>query len=326
VDGPAARGRATLDDPAVRRLVAAIAPAATVTDLGGVMSLNVRLEPARLVVRVHRPFVSRRRLLAVQEVRRRLAEAGLRVPTPLRWRGATVVRCGDRWAELEAYAPHERLEPSPDAFAWLFAALGVLHRALAAHALTVPRPLVAIYAPPATLRRWLPATEAAVAGDPEAADAARLLRGLVGRLRARWTPAAALPVHLAHGDVHLANVGRTPAGEAVYLDFGFLARRPRVHDLAYALSWAIVALGGHRAPERFAWGSVPRLIGAYEVAAAAALTDAERRALVPYTAAARLYHAAIAGFASDPAGQLRAERPFLRLSEWLLAHPEAMQR
>jgi hypothetical protein len=63
---------------------------------------------------------------------------------------------------------------------------------------------------------------------------------------------------------------------------------------------------------------------AYEGTAGRRLTAAERRALVPYAAAVPLYHAAIAGFARDPAGVARAARPFLRLSEWLLAHPIAL--
>src|SRR6476469_3711060 len=72
--------RPTLRDPAVQRLVAAVSPGAQATDLGGAMSLNARLDPAGLVLRVHQSFVSRRRLLAVQEVRRALANLGLRVP------------------------------------------------------------------------------------------------------------------------------------------------------------------------------------------------------------------------------------------------------
>ena len=323
-DDPAAPGRASLDDPDVRQLVTAIAPDARVTDLGGVMSLNARLEPAGLVLRIHRPFVSQRRLLAVQEVRRRLAGLGLVVPVPVRWRAATVLRCGHRWAELEAYLPHARPAPTPEAFLALFAAIGSLHRALATIQVAVPQPRVAIYAPPGTLRRWLPATEAAVSGDPEAEEVARLLHALVGRLRARWVRETALPVQLVHGDGHLRNVCRTPTGQPVYLDFGFLAHRPRVHELAYALAWMIVALDGHQALESFAWERVPRLITAYEATAGTTLTAAERRALAPYTAAAPLYHAAIAGFAHDPARQLRAERPFLRLSEWLLTHPDVL--
>jgi len=40
--------------------------------------------------------------------------------------------------------------------------------------------------------------------------------------------------------VRLGNVRRSPAGEPVYFDFGFLARRPRIHELAYALSWILL--------------------------------------------------------------------------------------
>ena len=86
----------------------------------------------------------------------------------------------------------------------------------------------------------------------------------------------------------------------------------------------VLALGGHQAPERFAWQSVPRLVEEYEAAARARLTEAERRALLPYTAAVPLYAAALAGFTNDPVELLRARRPFLRLSAWLLANPDAM--
>ena len=103
-----------------------------------------------------------------------------------------------------------------------------------------------------------------------------------------------------------------------------LAQRPRIHDLAYSLAFMVLALGEHQEPERFAWQSVPRLCEEYEAAAKTRLTEAERRALLPYTAAVPLYSAAIAGFTNDPAGLLRARQPFLRLSAWLLAHPEAL--
>ena len=37
-----------------------------------------------------------------------------------------------------------------------------------------------------------------------------------------------------------------------------------------------------------------------------------------------LYAAALDGLTEDPTGKLRARLPFLRLSEWLLAHPSAL--
>jgi len=323
-DNPVDPGRPSLDDPGVQRLTAAIAPGSHATDLGGVMSLNAWLDPAGLVLRVHRPFVTRQRLLAVQAVRQRLAAGGLLVPVPIPHNSSTVLRCGRRWAELEEFIPHERPRPTTDAFLSMFAAIGALHRTLAEIDVVVPRPLVAIYSPPGSLRRWLPYTEAAVRGDPEAEAVARHLRGLVVRLRRQWQPADRLPVHLIHGDMHLSNVCRTPGGGTVYLDFGFLARRPRIHEIAYSLSWTIISLDGHLAPESFEWSIIPRLVAAYETAANTELSEAERTALAPYTAAAPLYHAAIAGFTSDPARQLKEELPYLRHSEWLLAHPEAL--
>jgi len=322
-DNPSDPDRPTLDNPDVRRLIQTIEPKSHITDLGGVMSLNARLDPAGRVLRVHQPFVSRPRLLALQNVRQRLASQGLIVPIPLRWRGAAIFRCGNRWAELEAFIPHARPKPTLNSYSWMFQAMGALHRALAKLKLPVPRPLVATYAPPGTLRRWLPITEAAAHADPEAADIAQLLRDLVRRLRGQWLPASQLPVQLVHGDVRLSNVCQTPNGAPVYFDFGFLACRPRIHDLAYALAYMVLALNGHPPPREFAWPSLAGLIEAYESAAASRLTPAERKALIPYTAAVPIYHAAIGGFSNDPVRQLRSARPFLRLSEWLLEHSGA---
>src|SRR5687767_4628664 len=84
-DDPADPGRLPPTWPSVQRLVEQIAPGARATDLGGVMSLNVGLASPgsaenTLVLRVHQGHVTKPRLLAVQEVRRRLAAAGLLTP------------------------------------------------------------------------------------------------------------------------------------------------------------------------------------------------------------------------------------------------------
>jgi Ser/Thr protein kinase RdoA (MazF antagonist) len=319
--------RSSLSDPDVQRPVAQIGPSSQASDLGGTMSLNVWLQPAGLVLRVHQPFVSRARLLALQEVRRRLAEQGLIVPAAGPWRGSTVFRCGNRWAELETYVPSERLPATPEAYVWMFRGMGALHRALATIELNVPRPVIATYGPPSRLLRWLPRTEAAVRDDPEVSDVSRWLCDLVRRLRSRWVPAAALPVHLVHGDVRLSNVRRTPEGETVYFDFGFLARRPRIHELAYSLAWMVLGPDGRGTAEEFAWEKVPELVKAYEDTAQISLREVEHRALAPYVAAVPLYLAALAGFTSNPVTHLRDEtrQTFLRIGEWLLAHPEAIR-
>jgi Ser/Thr protein kinase RdoA (MazF antagonist) len=323
-DDPSDPDRPFLDNPDVQQLVATIDPDAHATNLGGVMSLNVKLDPPGVVLRVHQPFVSRQRLLAVQQVRCYLADQGLIVPVPLRWHGTTVLRCGKRWAELEQYIPHRRREPTLNSYTWLFSAMGTLHRALAPLDVTIPRPALATYAPPGSLCRWLPVTRAAVQSNPEAADIVERLGNLVKLLRKQWLPATHLPQQLIHGDVRLSNVCQTKGAQTVYLDFGFLAYRPRIHDLAYSLAFLFLALGGYQVPESFTWQSVRQLVEAYEAEAPSRLTETERRALAPYTAAVPLYAAALDGFTNDPAGLLRGRQPFLRLSEWLLAHPEVV--
>ncbi|HWE61424.1 MAG TPA: phosphotransferase [Chloroflexota bacterium] len=322
-DDPSNPGRASLSHPAVQQLIAEIAADCRVTDLGGTMSLNVRIDPAGLVLRVHQPFVSRHRLLALQAVRRDLDRQGLGVPVPIARRGSTVFRCGDRWAELEPYIPHEKPAPALASYSWLFGAMGRLHRALVALDLTVPRPLVATYAPPGSLRRWLRVTASAVQDDAEARDIVRRTRNLLQPLQTQWVAATRLPTQLVHGDMRLGNVCRSAVGDTVYLDFGFLAFRPRIHDLAYSIAFMLRALNGDSVPARFSWQSVPQLIEEYECTATAPLTALERDALAAYTAAVPLYFSALAGFSNDPVRQLRASAPFLSLSEWLLAYPRA---
>jgi Ser/Thr protein kinase RdoA (MazF antagonist) len=325
-EDPADPDRPELGNPDVRRLVAEIAPGATATDLGGAFSLNARLEPAGLVLRVHQPFVTRRRLEAQQEVRRRLAGLGLTVPAPLAWRDSTLLRSGSRWAELEEYIPHEMPAATIDSYTWLFGAMGELHRGLDTIDVRVPRPYFATYGPPGTLLRWLPITEAAVRDDLEAAAIARRLRRLIGLLRRQWVPARMLPMRLVHGDVKLRNVARGAGGETVYLDFSFMAHWPRIHEPGYALARMFLTLAAGDAPEDFAWENVPHLFDAYQDAARIRLTATERRALVPYAASTALYQAAICGFLPDPAAALRdsERRSLMRIAEWLLTNPESV--
>jgi hypothetical protein len=104
-DDPADPGRLPADDPRVEALIRRIAPGAAVTDLGGTYSLNVLLEPAGIVLRVHQPFVSRNRLLALQALKHSLAARGVCVAPALAIDGDTVLRSGDRWAEVAHFRP-----------------------------------------------------------------------------------------------------------------------------------------------------------------------------------------------------------------------------
>lgn len=316
---------ASAGDAALGRLVDELASGGRVTDLGGWMSRNLRLESVGLVLRVHPAFVSRRRLLAVQHVRQLVAHHGFSTPVAVERAGSTVFRCGDRWAELEPYLPHERLDETWASHQWMFRAMGALHRCLSGLDVAVPRPPTSIFAAPNTLRAWLPVTEAAVEGDAEAMAIARTVRRLVVRLRRRWVSPRRIPVQLVHGDVKLENFGRAPGGEPVYLDFGFVAHRPRVHDLAFSFTHSILVEDGRPAdPLTFPWFRVRQLVEEYEAATGQVLSAEERVALAPYTAAVRIYYAAYAGFGGDPGEWLRNNQAAIQLSDWLLDHPEAL--
>lgn len=130
--------------------------------------------------------------------------------------------------------------------------------------------------------------------------------------------ASALPAHLVHGDVTADNVG-VADGVPTFLDFGFVAWRPRIHDLAFTLVYEVFqARDGRRLePEDIAWARLPNLLAEYE-RTAPALTLAERAALAPYAAALLLYFPATGYFVPDAAAWIASQRPGLRLATWLL--------
>jgi len=323
-DDPRDPGRPRANEPDVLRLANQLAPGSSAHDLGGVMSLNLRLDPAGLVLRVHQPFASQARLLALQQVRSCLADTGLIVPVTLERLDKRLFRCRNRWAELESFIPHTRLPPSFDSYGWLFEQVGIPHRGMSSIEPASPRPLVATWTTPDSLRRWLGMTEATVAHDPEAVEIAARVRGLGRRLERVWVPPARLPVQLVHGDARLSNICRTPDGHSVFFDFGFAAVRPRVHDLAYALVFVTLGMDGARAPQSLAWDVIPALISAYEQAAGIHLLADESSALLPYAVAVLLYHAALDGFTADPVGLLRSRWPWILLAKWMLDNPAAL--
>jgi Ser/Thr protein kinase RdoA (MazF antagonist) len=304
----------------VQDLLAELCPLSPITDLGGVMSLNVHLHDLGSVLRIHQPFVSRSRLLALQRVREQLIQQGMHLPKPLHWLGQSVFHFRNRWAELDDYIAHQKLPHTTPSYVWLFQQMGIVHGALQKIDFDVPRPLVAAYAPPRSLRRWLMVTAASVEGDADAVEAMRLLKWLVRQAEKVWIPANTLPAQLVHGDVRLSNVCQTSAGGVVYFDLGFLALRPRIHELAYALVLMLISQGAHFALDAFDWSILSALVDAYEGCAPSCLSPAERRALVSYMATVPLYAAALDGFTEAPAAKLRSRLPALEMSRWLLAN------
>lgn len=65
----------------------------------------------------------------------------------------------------------------------------------------------------------------------------------MNRVRRMWIAPSQLPGQVVHGDFRLGNLARSPAGLPVVFDFGFVDRRPRLHDEAYALAFMVLGLG-----------------------------------------------------------------------------------
>jgi Ser/Thr protein kinase RdoA (MazF antagonist) len=181
-----------------------------------------------------------------------VANGGLRVGAPTPIEGREVVAAGAYLAELETFVDHVKPPPEWSSYVWMYGVMGRLHRCLADVRVTLPRPAVATYGPPRSLRRWLAVTEGVVASDPEAREIVTWVRRLMRLLDRQWVPAASLPCQLVHGDVRLGNVATAATGgEPVHLDFGFAGVRPRIHDLAYSLPWIVIRPDGAGRAEDF---------------------------------------------------------------------------
>lgn len=313
-DHPNDPQRPDLAHPDVRALLQRIAPGATVRDLGGNMSLNVHLPATDRVLRVHRPWNATRRIQGEQRLRMALIDSGWSTPRPLPIDGQTVVRCGSRLAELETYLSGERPPATTATYRWLFGEMGHLHRDLARLDPSLPPSLAATWAPPGSLRRWLAVTGPALAVTPDGAEAAARLQDVARHVRRCWIPPRALPRQVIHGDFRPGNVVVDASGRTVVYDWGFANVQPRVHDLAYAAAFMVLALGGPPV-DRSLLGD---LVTWYEDARGETLLSAERAMLPVDAAAVMVYALAHAGYMADPPTALPLFLPFLAVAEWFL--------
>jgi Ser/Thr protein kinase RdoA (MazF antagonist) len=325
---PSAYARPRSDEEAVRVALARLGVdrEAQLIDLGGTMSLNLHLVDEGLVLRVHPRFVTRERLRALQAVRAHLAGAGLEAAEAVEIDGSPLLEVGDRVAEVERFLVHETPTATWESYAWMFESMGRLHRALAGFRRPVPAPLVATYGVPSALRAEAALTAVTVQGDLHASAIANEVVQLVEALHERWIEASTLPRQLIHGDVRLGNVARSRGGEPAFFDFGFAARRPRVHDLAYALSWMVLRPDDSGRAEDFPWDRVPDLVAAYEYGCRNRLLPVERTAVAPSLAAVPLHLAAVSRHTSDPVAHLQGERPFIEIARWVLANTDEITR
>jgi Ser/Thr protein kinase RdoA (MazF antagonist) len=254
-------------------------------DLGGSLNLNLLVSrgAGQLVVRVHRPSVSPARLEAVQAVRDRLDAAGVpcSVLVPAR-DGARWAWAGDRLVEVERFIPHDGAMNTPGRLARGLPLLGRLNTLLAGMDVAPPgrtaefanhiEPggvLPGTRAGAARIRSWHPTPE-----ERRTASQAERLAELVTVGEAGL--AAGLPRQLTHGDFWDDNVFFRGEALVFVADFGFLAERVRIDDLALTLYYADTEFG-LTGRDRIA--ALRPLVRGYTIGLGSPLTPAEHQAL-----------------------------------------------
>lgn len=310
-DDPSDPGRLSLGDERVQELLDRIAPGETVKDLGGTFSLNMHLIQSNRVLRIHRPMISRKRLLAEQQLRRQLGERGVRTPIPFSIDGSTALRVGHgnqiRLAEIEPFMDTVKPDPSLNSYDWLFRELGRLHIALAALPAEMPRSVVATWGTPRSMQRWLNATRNHLPPRSEAREIVDATQSLITVIHERWRDLNHMQRHIVHGDFRLGNAVYTrDTGEPVVFDVGFACVRPRVWDVAYALAFMFLALG-----EQCTTDTTQKMLASYEDAREKTLS-ADEHAIIPGMAAIALLHTvAHAGYMTNATTAILSQRSFL---------------
>jgi len=307
-------------------------------DLGGAYNLNlwVRGGDREIVARIHRPWVTRARLMMLHDVRGGLIDQGLPVPEPLRTvSGETAWRYTDRWMEAAEYVPNDGCADTWERLETAFALLGRLHDAIEAHgesAAFVP-PRVSDYALPATLRPWMDQTERLVAqaagngtGHPAemvqaALETVHEASDILGVVEEWWEEGGyLLPEQAVHGDFGGDNLLFRGADVVAILDFDFLAVRERLFDLAFALYWVFANHEADRAPRDLSWDRSARLLALYNENTARPLIPDEWDSLPIEIARIPLYWVAEASFAADPVPSVAAHSGSIRFAGWVMDH------
>jgi len=268
-----------------------------------------------VVLRVHRPWVTRGRVAGLRRLRERLQRTQVRVARPIRMFGSDLVRVADRWAELEEFIDHVQPPATQDSYVRLFEELGRLHAALkAVWEPSPPEPLddhrtfgQLRYSVGFTRRRLGPRSEPVV----------RRMRQLTGEL-SKLRKGVELPCAPIHGDYRLGNAVELSDGSWVTLDLDFARVRERLYDIAGALSLmrdlpGIATSLNHGAQS--GKGLEPRLLlDAYERTAPEPLTPDEHRWLPGALALVPLHWAATAGLVGD--GVEEAESAMSAAEAW----------
>jgi len=340
----------TLDD--ARRL-AAVYGWTLVSDevmpLGGAVNgvAHIHSSTGDLVIRVHRPWTDPARLAAVHAVQDRLRTRGIPVPPVVRTGGGeTFVTIPgdpvgpsgtehDRLVEVVHAVDAEDVKESRERADIVISVLAPLHGALATiDPSGVPQPAYAAHVDVSEALVWVDETDvafAACAGHPgfrRAATVRGAARHLIERIRMdRLALNAGLPRQLVHGDPGFGNVLVRGDHAVAVLDFDFMAERPRIFDLAYALYHALVRMrpryqAGALSTEEYHW--LVGRVASYDAVTHLPLTEAELNALTLEMAMVGLFQAVEAGHVADDSpraiGQTLSIEPHMSLITWMVEH------
>jgi len=255
-------------------------------DLGGSLNLNLLVDHGgdQLVVREHRPSMSRARLEDIQRVRNGLHDAGVPCSALVPARdGARWAQAADRLVEVERFIPHDGRMNTPSRLARGLPLLGRIHALLAdadvspagraaqfANHIEPGRVLVGTRAGVARIGHWNPTSY-----ERRMASQAKALAELVATGEAGL--AAGLTRQLVHGDFWDDNVFFRGEDPVFVADFSFMAERARIDDLALTLYYADTEFGLTSSRERTA--ALRPLVRAYASGLDHPLTGPERAAL-----------------------------------------------
>lgn len=245
---------------------------------------NFYVEPG-FVVRLHPADTSAARLTAMQEARRAVRRAGIPAVPPLSTSdGRTFVALPDgQLAEVEEYVAWDGRMNTVARLQTGFALLARTHDALRTAALPDA-------AATALRANHIAATDAAAAthrgadrirswGDPALSAYADAVTAHIDAVSAAEAPLLAdLPTQIVHGDFWDDNVLFRGAEPAVLLDFDFMAKRPRIDDLALTAFFYLLE-PGKGLPGVAERRQLRRFVDAYDAAASTPLSPVERSAL-----------------------------------------------
>jgi len=257
-------------------------------DLGGSWTTNLLLDDPHqgaVVVRVHRTSTTVGRLAAEQAARAELARAGVPTVLPIVGRTGSSISAlaSGRLVEVEPFVSCTAQMKTPRLMVRGFAMLAMVHNGLSA----------AVLPPEARTVSCSNHIETDIA-SAATRDGANRIRGWKVPPLSRFADEVVahvervtelerrsveqLPRQVTHGDFWDNNVLFDGDHVTAVLDFGFMAERSRVDDLALPI-WFYLLEPGHGLPGAAEVQLVRDMVDAYDAASSEPLSEAERLAV-----------------------------------------------